>query len=357
MLNNTITFDRFIRGLLVVAGLVLVFYAIHCLSSVLIPFFVAGILAYMLYPIVIFFQYKLRLRSRVLCIFLTLILLAALVSGLLYLCVPPMIDECLHLKDVALKYLEKGVNNPTIPPFLQHFFTEHSNKFELDKLLKEKDLWDAIKNIVPKLGLLIWSTANVVISAFASLIALLYLFFLLHDYEKLSAGWIKFVPVKRRKIAAQLAHDIAHGMSGYFRGQALVALSNCIMFSLGFLIIGFPMPIALGCFIGIISFIPYVQLVGFVPATILALLKAADTGQNFWWLIGGVILVYIVVQIFQDAYFTPKIMGKIMGLSPAMILLSLSIWGYMLGIIGLIIALPVTTLITSYYKRYIIKDS
>ena len=128
------------------------------------------------------------------------------------------------------------------------------------------------------------------------------------------------------------------------------------MFSLGFLIIGFPMPIALGCFIGIISFIPYVQLVGFIPATILALLKAADTGQNFWWLILGVILVYIVVQIFQDAYFTPKIMGKIMGLSPAMILLSLSIWGYMLGIIGLIIALPATTLITSYYKRYVIKE-
>ena len=100
---------------------------------------------------------------------------------------------------------------------------------------------------------------------------------------------------------------------------------------------------------------PYLQVAGILPATILALLKAAETGENFWWLIGGVILVYLVVQIIQDAVVTPKIMGKIMGLPPAIILLSLSVWGYMLGIVGLIIALPVTTLLLSYYRRYIVK--
>ena len=157
-------------------------------------------------------------------------------------------------------------------------------------------------------------------------------------------------------MAQMLMSDISHGMSGYFRGQALVALSNCVMFSVGFLIIGFPMPIALGLFIGLISFVPYVQVVGILPATILALLRAADTGQNFWLLIGGVILVYIVVQILQDTVVTPLVMGNITGLSPAIILLSLTVWGYMLGIIGLIIALPLTTLMISYYKRFIIGE-
>ena len=114
------------------------------------------------------------------------------------------------------------------------------------------------------------------------------------------------------------------------------------------------MPIALGCFIGLISFVPYLQVVGIVPALILALLRSADTGQNFWLLIGGVALVYIVVQVLQDTIVTPHVMGKIMGLSPAIILLSLTVWGYMLGIIGLIIALPLTTLAISYYHRYII---
>ena len=157
-------------------------------------------------------------------------------------------------------------------------------------------------------------------------------------------------------MAKMLMGDISRGMNGYFRGQALVALSNCVMFSIGFLIIGFPMPIALGLFIGLISFVPYVQLVGILPAAILALLRAADTGQNFWLLIGGVILVYIVVQILQDSVVTPLVMGNITGLPPAIILLSLTVWGYMLGIIGLIIALPMTTLMISYYKRFIIGE-
>ncbi|MBR1733321.1 MAG: AI-2E family transporter, partial [Alloprevotella sp.] len=126
------------------------------------------------------------------------------------------------------------------------------------------------------------------------------------------------------------------------------------MFSVGFLLRGFPRPVGLGCFIGLISFVPYLQVIGILPATVLALLRAADTGQNFWLLIGGVILVYIVVQILQDTIVTPYVMGNITGLSPAIILLSLSVWGYMLGIIGLIIALPLTTLLISYYRRYVI---
>ena len=65
-------------------------------------------------------------------------------------------------------------------------------------------------------------------------------------------------------------------------------------------------------------------------------------------------IVYGVVQSIQDLYLVPKIMGKAMGLNPAIILLSLSIWGTLLGFMGLIIALPMTTLLLSYYNRYVI---
>lgn len=202
----------------------------------------------------------------------------------------------------------------------------------------------------------VWSTAGVVISIISSLIGLLYLFFLLTDYERFSQGWKRFVPARRRRFVGQLVEDVEMGMSRYLRGQMLVALSNCVMFSIGFAIIGFPVPVGLGVFIGLISFIPYVQVVGFIPAMLLALLKCADTGENFWWLMGGVLLVYVVVQVIQDAVVTPKVMGKMMGLRPAIILLSLSIWGYLMGIIGLIIALPMTTLIIDYYKQYVVKE-
>ena len=116
------------------------------------------------------------------------------------------------------------------------------------------------------------------------------------------------------------------------------------------------MPIGLGIFIGVISFVPYLQLIGFLPALVLALLKTFDSGESFWWMMGSVVLVYCVVQVIQDAVVTPKVMGHIMGLSPAVILLSLSIWGYLLGVIGLIIALPATTLLLAYYRRFVVND-
>ena len=355
--QRPITFDRFIRGPIALIIVGVVGCLLYFLSGVLIPFFVAWVVAYLLYPLVRFFQYKCRLRNRLLSIMVTLLVTCGLLVGFFYIVVPPMVEEMVHLKDVALSYVQKGANNTTIPMPVQTFLHRHINEYQIEHLLQQKDVMSALKNTLPKVWNVLWSTAGIIINVVASLIALLYLLFILTDYEKYANGWINFVPRSKRRFAAQLMADIEHGMAGYFRGQALVALSNCVMFSVGFLLIGFPVPIGLGCLIGVISFVPYLQVVGFVPAALLALLKAAETGENFWWLLSLVIIVYLVVQVLQDTIFTPRIMGKIMGLPPAIILLSLSVWGYALGIIGLIIALPITTLIISYYRRYVVNRS
>lgn len=356
-MRKEITFDRFVRGFLFIASVVLAVLALNYLSSVLIPFFVAWVVAYLLYPIVTFLQYRCRLRSRLLSIFVTLILVGAVIYGIGYVIVPPMVEEMSHLKEVALRYLRQGAANSTIPSMVQQYVQSHASEFQVEKMLQTGELKDVLEKYVPKMWNVVWSTAGVVISIISSLIGLLYLFFLLTDYEKFSQGWIRFVPARRRRFVSQLVDDVEMGMSRYLRGQVLVALSNCVMFSVGFALIGFPVPLGLGVFIGLISFIPYVQVVGFIPAMLLALLKCADTGENFWWLMGGVLLVYVVVQVIQDAVVTPKVMGKMMGLRPAVILLSLSVWGYLLGIIGLIIALPMTTLIIDYYKQYVVKEN
>ena len=176
------------------------------------------------------------------------------------------------------------------------------------------------------------------------------------DYEKLSEGWIKLVPKRSRRFAAALVDDVQHGMNAYFRGQALVAFLVGVLFSIGFLIIDFPLAIGLGMFIGFLNLVPYMQGFGFIPTVLLALLKANDTGENFWLILLSACIVFIVVQSIQDAFLVPKIMGKLMGLNPAVILLSLSVWGSLLGLIGLIIALPLTTLLLSYYRRFIERD-
>lgn len=352
--RNPITFDRFIRGLIVLLIIVGVAWCVYWLRAVLLPFFVAWVIAYLLYPLVHFLQYKCRIRNRIAAIFVTLFIVIGILGGFFYIVVPPMLSEITQVKDFALDYLQKGTTNRSIPIEVEAFLQKNAAEYDLDELLRQDDVKATIKNVLPKLWDVLWSTASVIFNIIASLIALLYLFFLLTDYEKYAKGWIKFVPRSKRSFASKLVGDVEEGMAGYFRGQALIALSNCVMFSIGFLLIDFPVPIGLGCFIGVISFVPYLQVIGFLPAALLALLKAAETGQNFWWLLCLVLIVYLVVQILQDTIFTPRIMGHIMGLPPAIILLSLSVWGYMMGIVGLIIALPLTTLMISYYKRYVV---
>ena len=129
------------------------------------------------------------------------------------------------------------------------------------------------------------------------------------------------------------------------------------LFAIGFTIIGFPMAIGMGILIGILNLVPYLHTFALIPAALLALLKAADTGQNFWLVFLSAIIVFIVVQLICDTIVTPKIMGKAMGLNPAILLLSLSVWGVLLGFIGLIVALPLTTLIIAYWQRYVTKEA
>jgi predicted PurR-regulated permease PerM len=85
----------------------------------------------------------------------------------------------------------------------------------------------------------------------------------------------------------------------------------------------------------------------------LALMRALETGGGFWAAVLPVAAVFAVVQVIQDGVLTPRIMGKKLGLSPAVILLSLSIWGKLLGMLGLIIALPMTCLCLVWWRRVV----
>jgi predicted PurR-regulated permease PerM len=354
MLEQKITFDRFVRGMLALLGVAFAIYLVNYLSSVLLPFFIAWFLAYMLYPLVKFVQYKLHFTSRLLSIIVVLLLIGGIITGIVMLVIPSIVEEFGKLKEVIIQFFSVGPHNKSIPLVVDRFLKENISQKEMVRLLNEPNVTEAIKNTLPKVWNMIYETFNVLLSIIASLIVLLYMFFILMDYEKISNGWISLVPIKKRHFVATLVDDVERGMNGYFRGQALVALCVGALFSIGFLIIGFPMAIALGLFIGLLSMIPYMHALGLIPTVLLALLKASDTNGNFWIILLSALAVFAVVQVIQDTVLTPKIMGKIMGLNPAVILLSLSVWGCLLGFIGLIVALPLTTLMISYYKRYVL---
>ncbi|WP_455590768.1 AI-2E family transporter [Bacteroides sp.] len=355
MEKKKITFDSFIRGSICCVLIVGVLMLIQRLSNVLLPFFIAWIIAYMIYPLVKFFQYKLRLKSRIISIFCALFSITLVGIGLFYLIVPPAIEEFGRVNALLADYLTNGAySSGTVPQRLTEFIHKNVDLQSLNKILSEENILNTIKETVPKLWSLLAESLNILFSIFASFIILLYVVFILLDYEAIAEGWLHLLPGKYRYFASNLVKDVQNGMNKYFRGQALVAFCVGILFSIGFLIIDFPMAIVLGLFIGALNMVPYLQIIGFVPTIILAILKAADTGQNFWIIIACALAVFVVVQTIQDAFLVPKIMGKITGLNPAIILLSLSIWGSLLGMLGMIIALPLTTLMLAYYQRFII---
>lgn len=356
-LKPVIDFDRFVRGLLFLAVITILVLGLRWLSPVLIPFFAAWAIAWILAPVVNFFQHTCRLRSRVLSVLITLALLIGLGCTVAWLIIPPLIDGVTQIKDALLSYLASGhIRNIHLPEWLDHLMQQWLDQGKIQSMLRSDNLTKTIRETLPHVWNMLVSTANLVMSLVGATFGALYLFFLLLDYDYYTTAWINWLPRTQRSFFRRLSEDLGRNMRGYFRGEALVALSNCVMFTLGFWIIGLPMPLGMGLFVGLISFIPYVQVVGFAPAAVLALMEMSDTGRSFWGLMALVLLVYIVVQVLQDTVFTPRIMGKIMGLSSAMVLLSLSIWSYMAGIIGLIIALPLTTIILAYYKRYILKE-
>ena len=354
MPQKEITFDKFIRYsgivLLVIAVILLVKY----LSAVLIPFFVAWVFAYLLFPIVKFIENKLHVHVRALSIILTMIFVIAIIGGIVYLIIPPMIEQFQKLYDILANWMHTSTHTNDLSAWLSEKITE--NQHQIEQFFKSKDFADALKTAMPKVFSVLGQTANVVISIVASLITLLYTFFILLDYEYLTTNWIRIFPKKNRPFWHELAQDVERELNNYIRGQGLVALCMAIMFCIGFTIMDFPMAFSLGILIGILDLIPYMHTFALIPTAFLAMLKAADTGQSFWLIFGMAVGLFIVVQIITDMVVTPKIMGKAMGLNPAILLLALSVWGALLGFIGLIIALPLTTLISAYWKRYVTKE-
>lgn len=356
MERKKITFDSFIRAVILGAIIIGVLMLLKRLSGVLLPFFLAWLIAYLIYPLVSFFQHKLRLKNRIISIFCALLTLSVIGSVAFYLLVPPMIQEFLRVKDLLIEYFSTTHTASNVPTTLSEFIRQNIDLHILEQMFSQENILDALKVTVPKLWALISESINLLFGFFTVFLILLYIVFILLDYESISEGWAHLMPKKYRKTVTGILNDVKDGMNRYFRGQALVALCVGILFSIGFLIIDFPLAIGLGLFIGALNMVPYLQIIGFVPTIMLAILKAADTGDNFWFIIASAAAVFIVVQIIQDGYLVPRIMGKITGLNPAIILLSLSIWGSLMGMLGMIIALPLTTLMLSYYQRYIINQ-
>ena len=356
LFERPFTFDRVTRIVFSIVIIGVLLYLITVLRNALLPFLIAWLLAYMMQPFVKFFQYKLKLKSHILAI-VAVIISASLIIGIAAaLVVPSVAQEAERTLNLMRTHNPGEGHVPLIPASWIEYLENNVDINQLMELLSRENIQNAIKQLAPKVWNILSNTFSILFSITIIFVILLYFIFILLDYEKIANGWINLIPARIRPFAKGLADDVEQSMNRYFRGQSLIALCVGVLLSIGFKIVGFPLAVTLGLFIGVLNLIPYLQAIGLIPMVILSLLKSAETGQNFWIIFGSGLLILGIVQCIQDLYLTPRIMGKAMGLNPAIILLSLSIWGTLLGFIGLIIALPLTTLCLSYYKRFILLE-
>ena len=354
-MHGEITFDRFIRWVLTAAVVVAVIYVVGYLSGVLLPFFIAWLLAYLLYPGVKFVQYRLHVPGRVLSIIVTVLFVAAVIGMVVWLIIPPMFEQFGKLGDLIGDYVRDKAHTDNISVSVREWLI--NNRDEIERFFRREDVLNALQQALPELYHVLGYTATIVVSITGVLMSLMYLFFILLDYEYLTDNWIRIFPKRNRPFWKELMSDVEREMNNYIRGQALVALCMGILFCIGFTILDFPMAIGLGIMIGIMDLVPYLHTFALIPTAFLALLKAADTGQDFWMIFLPAVALFVIIQLITEMVLNPRILGKAMRMNPAILLLSLSVWGALLGFVGLIIALPMTTILIAYYQRYVTRDS
>lgn len=350
------TFDRdtIIRSIISLAVFVALFLLIRRLSGVLLPFLVSFVIAYMLAPLVDFFQHKCRLRSRILSVGVTLVLVIGFIVGAVAALTPAIRHQMNTLSQSIADYTRSFSAEEYFSPRVSEELKELVQNLDLQTLLSNAELQQAVKSLVPKVSSWISSGISTLAGLAVVFICLLYIIFLLIDYEKISQNWTQYIPARYRDRVQMLMSDLDKHMNGYFRGQALIAFIVGILFAIGFQIIGLPMGIAMGLIVGVLNLVPYMQALGIPPCILLGLIQAAETERPLWVIALSITAVFVIVQVIQDLILTPRIMGNVTGMGPAMILLCLSVWGSLLGVVGMIIALPVTTLLISYYKRFVL---
>ena len=351
--NKPFTFDRVTRiiiSLLVIGGMI---WLLDYLSAVLIPFAIALVLAYLLNPLVNFFQYKLKFKNRLISVLTVLVLVIGGIVGLGFLLIPVISREVVHMGELLALAAENqdliDREDGSFSHQVQGWLLEIMASAEFREMLSVEN----ITSYMPKLWVVLNASLSVILGVTVIFIILLYLIFALLDFDRMQEGWKDLVPLPYRRPVLALAKDVNREMHTYFRAQFLVAMTVGVLFAVGFGIIGMPMGIVLGLFIGLLNMVPYLQIVGFIPALFLTLLRSLEHDQNFWGQLGLVAIVFVIVQTIQETILLPRIMGKATGIRPAIIMLSLAVWGKILGFLGLIIAIPLTSILISYYKRFL----
>ena len=351
-----------IRRAIVLITVITILYLIKSSMNVLIPIFISLLLAYLLDPLVDFFETR-RIKRQRIILLLMLGLIFIIVTGLIFL-IPVLVHE-------VQKLLEK----------IPQFKTAILNWIELAKikltewgLLARLQEWGLLPSEIPIEQQLIRKGQQLIefllsgaltfgnalsgtISQLLNLILIPFLtYYFLVDFDRIKTTFIKIFPVRQQEHINEILQRFEKVVGLYVRGQVLVCLIIAVMTSLGLLLVGVDFALLFGTMAGIANLVPYIGLmVTLIIASIVTLV-----GQDPFISLFKLVFVFWAVQALEGTFISPRVVGKATGLNPAAVIIAVLVFANFFGFIGLLIAVPIAAvgkaLIKEWYQAYTQSD-
>ena len=206
--KGQITFDSFIRGAIGVLILVGIVMLLNRLSNVLVPFFLAWLIAYILFPLVKFFQYRCRMKYRIFGILSAFLVTGVVLTAVFWLMIPPMVEESLRVKDLLVAYVTNNETMSNIPRMIQEYVRDHLSAEQIQAIVTQDGFLEGIKATLPKVWDVITQSISIMSSVFTLTMVALYTLLILLDYEDINRGWPNLLPERYRGFAIQVVSDV-----------------------------------------------------------------------------------------------------------------------------------------------------
>jgi len=326
-------------------GIVILFYVLSKLKWLFIYFSFALMLAYFFDPL-----YKFLLNKRapkVLAIIIVFGIIIALLILTIFFLIPSVINQLNILYKEIPNFIENYQNLIlSIKPQLSKFI----DPANVEILLKE-NLSELQRGVLGFSQSIIIYLSNIVSSiTFGIVIIPLILFYLMRDIVIFKENLYIFVSRENKKEFKEALEEIDHIISGFIRGRIIVCFIVGTLIGIGLYFLNLKFALIIGIVSGVFNFIPYLgPIVGVILALIFAL-------GNPWWTLLMIVVLFVLVNQLEAIYLNPNILGKGLGLHPLTVILSILICGQLLGILGVLVAVPLAAIFKVLAVRYLIQE-
>lgn len=326
-------------------GLVVLFYVLSKLKWLFIYFSFALMLAYFFDPL-----YKFLLNKKAPKI-LAIIIVFGMIVTLLILIIFFLIPNVINQLNIMYKEIPNFIENYqnlilSIKPQLSKFI----NPADVEILLKE-NLSELQRSVLGFSQSIVIYLSNIVSSiTFGIVIVPLILFYLMKDMLIFKENLYIFVSKKNKKEFKEVLEEVDHIVSGFIRGRIIVCFIVGSLIGIGLYFLNLKFALIIGIVSGVFNFIPYLgPIVGVVLALIFAL-------GNPWWILLVIVILFVLVNQLEAVYLNPNILGKGLGLHPLTVILSMLICGQLLGILGVLVAVPLAAILKVLAIRYLVQE-